>query len=47
MKPAAEAADELFVTFGIDREVFAVPVATVLEILDMRPVFRIPRRRPI
>ena len=31
-----------FVTIGIDREVFAVPVETVLEILAMRPVFRIP-----
>jgi purine-binding chemotaxis protein CheW len=34
--------DGFYVTLGIDREVFAVPVATVLEILDMRPVFRIP-----
>jgi purine-binding chemotaxis protein CheW len=42
MKPAAVAVDESFVTLGIDREVFAVPVETVLEILDMRPVFRIP-----
>jgi purine-binding chemotaxis protein CheW len=31
-----------FVTLGIEREVFAVPVETVVEILDMRPVFRIP-----
>lgn len=31
-----------FVTLGIDREVFAVPVERVVEILDMRPVFRIP-----
>ncbi|MEJ2624361.1 MAG: chemotaxis protein CheW [Pseudolabrys sp.] len=35
-------ADAFFVTIGIDREVFAVPVETVVEILDMRPVFRIP-----
>jgi purine-binding chemotaxis protein CheW len=34
--------DASFVTIGIDREVFAVPVETVLEILAMRPVFRIP-----
>lgn len=31
-----------FVTLGIDHEVFAVPVNSVLEILDMRPTFRIP-----
>jgi len=31
-----------FVTIGIDREVFAIPVETVLEILAMQPVFRIP-----
>ncbi len=31
-----------FVTLGIDREVFAVPVDTVLEILDMRQTFRVP-----
>lgn len=35
-------ADAQFVTLGIDREVFAVPVETVLEILDMRPMFRVP-----
>jgi purine-binding chemotaxis protein CheW len=34
--------DTQFVTLGIDREVFAVPVATVQEIFDMRPVFRVP-----
>lgn len=34
--------DGQFVTLGIDREVFAVPVETVLEILDMRPTFRVP-----
>jgi purine-binding chemotaxis protein CheW len=34
--------DTQFVTLGIDREIFAVPVETVLEILDMREVFRVP-----
>ncbi|HWL18588.1 MAG TPA: chemotaxis protein CheW [Bradyrhizobium sp.] len=34
--------DAQFVTLGIEREVFAVPVETVVEILDMRPVFRVP-----
>ncbi len=34
--------DTQFVTLGIDREVFAVPVETVLEILDMRELFRVP-----
>jgi purine-binding chemotaxis protein CheW len=34
--------DAQFVTLGIDREVFAVPVETVLEILDMRTTFRVP-----
>jgi len=31
-----------FVTLGIGHEVFAVPVEVVVEILDMRPAFRIP-----
>jgi purine-binding chemotaxis protein CheW len=31
-----------FVTLGIDQEVFAVPVEAVVEILDMRPMFRLP-----
>jgi len=35
-----------FVTIGIDQEVFAVPVETVLEILDMRPTFRVPESPP-
>jgi purine-binding chemotaxis protein CheW len=39
-------ADEQFVTLGIDREVFAVPVTMVREILDMRPMFRIPEAPP-
>jgi purine-binding chemotaxis protein CheW len=34
--------DGQFVTLGIDRELFAVPVETVLEILDMRVLFRVP-----
>lgn len=42
MTARATANDGAFVTIGIDREVFAVPVETVLEILAMRPVFRIP-----
>ncbi len=36
------AAERQFVTLNIDREVFAVPVGAVHEILDMQPVFRIP-----
>ena len=42
MTTVTTADDASFVTIGIDREVFAVPVETVLEILAMRPVFRIP-----
>jgi purine-binding chemotaxis protein CheW len=38
--------DAQFVTLGIDREVFAVPVETVLEILAMRPMFRLPEAPP-
>jgi purine-binding chemotaxis protein CheW len=38
--------DEQFVTLGIDQEVFAVPVEIVLEILEMRPIFRIPEAPP-
>jgi purine-binding chemotaxis protein CheW len=38
----ATARDAQFVTLGIGREVFAVPVEAVVEILDLRPVFRIP-----
>ncbi len=34
--------DAQFVTLGIDQEVFAVPVEAVVEILDMRPMFRLP-----
>ena len=39
---ATRAADSQFVTLGIDREVFGVPVEAVLEILDMQPLFRVP-----
>ncbi len=43
MDPRSEiAGDAQFVTLGIEREVFAVPVEMVLEILDMRQLFRIP-----
>ena len=34
--------DTQFVILGLDREIFAVPVETVLEILDMRELFRVP-----
>ena len=39
---AARSHDAQFVTLGIDREVFAVSVDAVLEILEIRPMFRIP-----
>lgn len=35
-------AEAQFVTLGIEREVFGIPVESVLEILDMQPVFRVP-----
>lgn len=38
--------DTQLVTLGIGQEVFAVPVASVLEILDMRPIFRLPDAPP-
>ena len=42
-KAGSELAGEAqFVTLGIDREVFAVPVDLVLEILAVRPLFRVP-----
>jgi purine-binding chemotaxis protein CheW len=41
-----EQTDAQFVTLGIDRELFAVPVETVLEILDMREMFRVPDAPP-
>lgn len=34
--------DTQLVTLGIGQEVFAVPVEAVIEILDMRPIFRLP-----
>jgi len=43
---AAERADAQYVTLGIEREVFAVPVEQVVEILDLRPAFRIPEAPP-
>jgi purine-binding chemotaxis protein CheW len=42
MAQATVAADHQFVTLGIEQEVFGVPVESVLEILDMRPIFRVP-----
>lgn len=35
-----------FVTLGIDKEVFAVPVELVQEILDFQPVARLPHAPP-
>jgi len=35
-----------FVTIGIDREIFAVPVENVREILDMQPIARLPHAPP-
>jgi purine-binding chemotaxis protein CheW len=42
MSKATVSHDAQFVTLGIDSEVFAVAVDAVLEILDMRTMFRIP-----
>jgi purine-binding chemotaxis protein CheW len=42
MAQAVVAAEHQFVTLGIEQEVFGVPVESVLEILDMRPIFRVP-----
>jgi purine-binding chemotaxis protein CheW len=42
MVQAIVAAEHQFVTLGIEQEVFGVPVESVLEILDMRPIFRVP-----
>lgn len=42
MAQAAITTEQQFVTLGIEREVFGVPVESVLEILDMRPIFRVP-----
>jgi purine-binding chemotaxis protein CheW len=38
----ATSGDAQFVTLGIDQEVFAVPVEAVVEILDLRPMLRLP-----
>jgi purine-binding chemotaxis protein CheW len=45
-QPVSTAHEAQFVTLGIDREVFAVQVEAVLEILDMQPVFRVPEAPP-
>jgi purine-binding chemotaxis protein CheW len=42
MSSQIDAMDAQYVTLGIDRELFAIPVEMVLEILDMREVFRVP-----
>jgi purine-binding chemotaxis protein CheW len=42
----AASAEGQFVTLGIEREVFGVPVEAVLEILDMQPLFRVPEAPP-
>jgi purine-binding chemotaxis protein CheW len=39
-------ADAQFVILGVDREVFAVPVDTVVEILELRELFRVPDAPP-
>jgi purine-binding chemotaxis protein CheW len=39
---AQSASEAQFVTLGIDRELFAVPVDMVLEIRAMQPLFRVP-----
>ena len=47
VKAAVKTATEgQFVTLAIDREVFAVPVEPVLEILDMRQASRVPEAPP-
>lgn len=46
MDNTAEITTVQFVTLGIDQEVFAVPVDKVVEILDMRPMFRLPDAPP-
>ena len=35
-----------YVTLGVDRDVFAIPVAQVQEILDLRPIARLPQAPP-
>ena len=46
MAQSAASAEGQFVTLGIEREVFGVPVEAVLEILDMQPLFRVPEAPP-
>jgi len=46
MAQAAAPSEGQFVTLGIEREVFGVPVEAVLEILDMQPLFRVPEAPP-
>ena len=36
-------AQEQFITLGIGAEVFAIPIAQVQEILDLRPITRLPQ----
>ncbi len=43
---SAAAGERQYLTLGIEHEVFAVPVESVLEILDMRRVSRIPEAPP-
>ncbi|MDR3509799.1 MAG: chemotaxis protein CheW [Caulobacteraceae bacterium] len=38
----ADAVETQFVTFSLDKEIFAAPVAQVREILDYAPAFKIP-----
>jgi purine-binding chemotaxis protein CheW len=35
-----------YLTFGVDREYFALPIERVREILDMRPISRLPHAPP-
>ncbi len=35
-----------YLTFGVDRERFALPIEHVREILDMRPISRLPHAPP-
>ncbi len=39
---ASHSSEAQFVTLGVGREDFAAPVEAVLEILDLRPMFRVP-----
>lgn len=44
--PPVSSDEKQYVTLGIGEEVFAIPVESVLEILDMRRVSRIPEAPP-